>query len=206
MPPEEETDPFPVPAPEPAPTEKKKPGPEKGSEKAREAAQRAVATRRANAGYGPKSKGSAPSEVQEVREALNDAITKAGGLMFPVLPVTGGYCLTTGDQFGDAIARLAAKNPKLLASLSKSSSIMDYIAIGSWLAGLGVALGVEFGKIPHNSGAADVFGVTDVIETLGIEIEETDGSEPQPPTGGGISGPSVLGRSPGTPADIMAAG
>lgn len=201
--PDDIDDPFPVPKPDP-PRTKKKPGPEKGSQAAKDAAARAVQTRRANAGTKGTVAGSA--EVREVRDALADAVTKAGALMLPVVPIPGAYCVQTGEDFADAVARLAAKNPKLLKQLRSSSSVMDYVAIGSWLAGLGIAVGVQFGKVPANSGAADVFGITDIAEEFYPEETRGDGAEPEPPTGGGLPVPSILERSPGTPADVMAAG
>lgn len=203
-------DPFPVPRPEPVPTAKKKPGPAKGSPEAKDAARRAVATRRARGGWGKdsaKSKTVAGSaEVQEVRQALADAVSKAGGLMMPVVPIPGAYCLKTSEDFADAVARLAAKNPKLLKSLSSSSSAMDYIVIGSWLAGLGVAVGVQFQRMPYNGAAADVFGIKEIVEELGFETEDADDAEPEPADRGGVSPASILGASTGTPADVMVPG
>lgn len=187
-------------------------GPRKGSAKAKEGARKAAETRRARRGgaWGSTGGNSSPaaltSDLREIQESLADAVNKAGAMMLIAAPITGTYCLQTSDAFAESLTRLAAKNPKLLRSLQSSTSIMDYVAIGSWTAGLVVAIGIESGRVMADGPAARAFNLDAVAEEFYPPGGGNDDGGPGREDGGGLPRPDILGGGSGNLADEVGAG
>ena len=114
--------------------------------------------------------------LRNLRGDLADTAKAAGGLMIAVTPIPGTYLVQTADDFATSLTNLAAKNPKLLKSLQSGTSVMDYVAIGAWLAGLGIAVAVQFGQVQADGPAAKIYGIDQIA------------AEFYPPTGEGSSG------------------
>lgn len=91
----------------------------------------------------------------------------AGGMM--IVPVPATYVGRTDDEVLDAMVRLAGRNARFLAGLASGGDLLAVIMIGRWCAGLGVATGVQFGRLAPDSKLAETFGVRQIVDELASE-------------------------------------
>jgi len=204
----EETDDFPVPAEEPAPTKTKVKRKARG--RAWTPEQRRAASERQKANpQGFAAKAGARTQtaaLAEVRQAVAEGVGKAGALIMPAAPLPGGYCVATSGDLAEVVAHLAARNPKLLDSLSKASVAMDYVALGSWLAGFVVACQCQWRGFPVDHPIAEQLGVTKVYEDLlasGLFSADEQGAHVRPEDNGDdrrVAVPDLLADGPHPPA------
>jgi len=152
-------DDFPVPANEPEPTAKPK-------AKGRTDRQRETARRNVAKAQEARRRTSVKAAVEQVETSIAEGLGKGGALLAPVLPLPGGYLVMTAPDAAAAVARIAQNNPKLLARLSKASDVMDYVALGYWAAGLGVAVAAQLGRVPVDSMLASQFGIDELAEQM----------------------------------------
>lgn len=164
-------------------------------------------------------KGRASQLAGEVADEITKAAGSTGALLIPWAPLPGGYMVKTADELGAIVGRLARDNPRLLAMLRDSSTIMDYVALGTWSAGLLVAVGVQFGRVPIDGMVAGTFKIDEIADELiarGEARSADDGDEPIEPVvvdgagdvgdGSDVSRPDFLGGDPEPAPEGMAAG
>lgn len=123
--------------------------------------------------------GGSPTQAQLLKEArvsLAAAMETGGEMMVLVMPIPGTYCISTADDFADAMIKVAAKNPKMLKWLVQGGMVMDYAALGSWTLGLGVALAVQTGRLSPDTPIARRRGITDIFYSFYTPLPE--GAEP----------------------------
>lgn len=168
-----EDDELPVPAPEDgepdagrssSPSPKRK-GPQtaEAKRKASEAGRRGAAAR------------SERAVLSQVRRSVAEGVGKGGAILLPLSPLPGAYMVATAEDLADTVVRLAERNPALLASLAKTTVAMDYVALGSWIAGLIVAAGVQYGRIPLDSPMAAPFGIAELYDEVATMYEQAEG-------------------------------
>jgi hypothetical protein len=102
-------------------------------------------------GSGGSSGSSAPARKApsgpSVKASLRDGFRKLSALTYPVVPIPALYLRDTGDDVAEVVSRMASRNPRLAKWLEGSSDAMDYLALGTWAAGMVVAVGVQLGRI-----------------------------------------------------------
>jgi hypothetical protein len=192
--------------------------PAAGSPEAKARAAKGAETRRRNREAKERrsaSKGSGKvSEAAAIRAIRNDLATtarQAGGLMVSVTPIPGTYLLQTADDFADALANLASRNPKLLRSLQSGASVMDYVAIGAWGVGLGIAVAVQFGQVRADGPAARAYKIDEIAEEFyppgeGPQYDDGDGDAAAVEGDPRFPAPDLLGSDEGDPSERMGAG
>lgn len=138
----------------------------------------------------PKSKAKEPSDAvkrrrleTEARETLKRWRAEAGTVGLVIAPIPATYIARTDDEVIEAAVRLAGKNAKILEGLAAGGDVIAAIVVLRWLAGLGVAVGVQYGRVEVASTLAQRTGVTEVVVALEregfVEVEpvEPEGSE-----------------------------
>ncbi len=169
--------------------------------------------RRKRKGHEPREKAEprqpGPTAIlRSVQKSLEDSAVKLGALTYPVMPIPSLYLTETAGDFAETVTNLASRNPKLLARLQGTSDAMDYLALGTWVAGLAVAVGVQVGRIPV--GSSD--GPNPLVAAWGIDKMYAQavvdfGAEDQGERGGTGSGGAVdLGNGEGSPSPAMVPG
>ena len=119
---------------------------------------------------GSTSRGTSQAQViREVRASLADSARKLGALAYPVAPIPALYLRETGDDMADVVSRMASRNPRMLRWLQGSSDAMDYLALGTWVAGLAVAVGVQVGRVPIAFDTPDGKMANPVVSVFGID-------------------------------------
>jgi hypothetical protein len=142
----------------------------------------------------------APSgDLQAVKVSVAEGLAKTGALILPAVPLPGGYLIANADAAANVAARLAARHPALLASMSKASDYADYITAGSLVFGFGVSVAVQLGRMPVDHPLAVNLGVTAVYDDL---LEQ--GVFEQPEEGAHVAGGNPDERDVPVP-DILAA-
>jgi hypothetical protein len=193
-------DEFPVPKDEPTPKPKteaqkhKRNGPPKGSPAAKAAGAR----------------GRAKVEANEIAREITEAAGGLGALAIPFAPLPGGYLVKTSDELGAIVGRLVQNNPTLRAALLKSSTTMDYVALGVWSAGLLASVGVQFGRLPVDGMVAQHFEIDKINAEFLREVDEEEGERDDRPDrngdGGGLPRPEFLGERPVEAPERLATG
>jgi hypothetical protein len=107
-----------------------------------------------------------PPVSTDISIELTEGLTKLGAIMLVPAPVPGTYLLQTGEELALIVARMAERNPKLLAALQGSSNIMDYVALGAWGLGFAAAVGVQVGRVPADAPLARTTGITAIVNDL----------------------------------------
>ncbi len=146
--------------------------------------------------------------VRDVRDSLQDAATKLGALAYPVAPIPALYLRDTSEQMAETVSRMAARNPKLLRWLQGSSDAMDYLALGTWIAGFAVAVGVQVGRVPVMLSTPDgqIVGPNPLVGAFRIDelyAEAARDFADQGERGAGTSGPSDVGNGQAPAAEAV---
>lgn len=223
-----EDDELPVPPLEDDEPKRNRSHPEKGSPEAMAIGQRLAAARKAKRAAAKDDPPKAPKdagrndpgapppssgELKALREELADSCRDLGALVGPIAPTPGVYLLETGEVFATAVTRAAEHNPKLLAYLQRSTSYTAYLAIGSWLAGLGVAVWAETsgGQVPMT--IAERWGIDRMYLSTHEVAEPGPSPEGEPVEDGegafsiaSVPAPSFLGGDRGASEGAVAAG
>jgi len=163
------------------------------------------------------------AELDRMTAALASATRKAGAMAFGFGVQVGGlYVWENAEGFARPAVGIASRNAKLARYFAKAEDVMDYVPLGSFLAGAAIAVSVDFGRGNPNSLLARELGVTRVVaegERIAQDMQAWDREVAEEagesvPTGGAVEGngyglpaPEILGGSPGPrPADVETGG
>lgn len=119
----------------------------------------------------------------EARRSLQRFRAEFGAGMMMVVPVPAAYVARTDDEVIEAMVKLAGRNAKLLQAIASGGDLLAVVTVGRWVAGLGAATAVQFGRMAPDSRAAATLGITDLVVELerdgfiGVEdaLESGDG-------------------------------
>ncbi len=139
----------------------------------------------------------------EVESSLAEAFAKSGALMLGPMPVPGEYLISTGDEAAATITRIAARHPGWLGKLEGAGAAMDYFALGTWGAGLAVAVLVNVGKIPYDSAISKQWGLDEIAEPYAKAAADAGAAGED--VGGAFAGaPAMEPSGNGAPSDVGA--
>jgi hypothetical protein len=199
---------FPVaPVPEPEKVPKRKGRTQKQIDTARANLAKAAKVRADKAASKAAGKPPETPDARALKQKARSSLIRwrselgAGGLL--IVPVPATYIARTDDEVIEAMVTLAGRNAKLLAGLAAGGDLLAAIVVMRWAAGLGVAAGVQWGRVAPDSTLAQTFGVTDIVIDLEREgmvgVERTgDGEAPSstvPDFDGRPSAPAVVAVS-----------
>lgn len=102
-------------------------------------------------------------------------------------PTMAGVMMTRGEKTVDAVVKLAAKNPRMLAALKKASVVGPAFEIAETVLMMAVAGAMDFGRIPADHPLGMMTGVTNVYREMHPDFQ--------------MSGPDASHNAPGM-ADI----
>ena len=96
--------------------------------------------------------GDLPSDLRRVQEELADEMRLLGMMTGPFLPVTGVYILEQADPFTQALVKMAAKNPKVMRVLYRTSQVAPFYQVLKTIGGTARAVQVDTqGANPHDT-------------------------------------------------------
>lgn len=96
--------------------------------------------------------GELPGDLRRVQEELADEMRLIGIMAGQFLPVTGVYVLDQADPFTQALVKMAAKNPKVLRVLYRTSQVAPLYQTLKTVGGIAKAIQVDTqGASPHDT-------------------------------------------------------
>lgn len=105
-----------------------------------------------------------------LREIAGDLTFGAGqfvGIIAPVTPVTAVTMAGNAPGAIDALVKIAADNPKMLAGLEMVAKTMPWMECGKFAASIGYALMVDMGQANPYGIAGEYLGVAKAAESVG---------------------------------------
>ena len=141
------------------------------------------------------------TDLGVVRTSVAEGLAKTGALVMPAMPLPGGYMIANAETAANVAARLAARHPALLASLTKASDYADYVTAGSLVFGLGVSVAVQIGRNPVDHPLSVNLGVAAVYDDMvadGLFEQPEEGTHvaSENPDDRAVPVPDLLGAAP----------
>lgn len=88
------------------------------------------------------------------------------GAMAPVAPVTSATVLLTAPEAIESLVSIAARYPKMLAGLETAMQVVPFFAVGKFMGGVVLAVGVDAGRVQPYGLAAEYLRVAEAAERV----------------------------------------
>lgn len=102
--------------------------------------------------------------INEIGDSLEEKIVVTCGLLAGIAPVTSVYGTENADKAVRALMNIAKRRPQVLVWLQKAADGVDALELAKFVAGMVMALQVDFGRMQGDELPARALGVTAVME------------------------------------------